>query len=249
MAKVFGIPSPHLRKKSLHHLYRAVLMAFGGFSMMLILLQAQSLYPNPMLGFLMTYTSIVVLAVLGYKFYREDDAVSENYYRGRKGESAILEELQKLPDPFRVFCDVTTQPPYNIDFVVIGPTGIFTVEAKSHAGQVGYADGRITINGAAPQEKDFLKQAKSEALSVADALKGKVSDQPWVYPVIAFSHPSAIPRFGLTPVDGVFVVGKAFLTKLLIEPRPQSYSEETVLELEHALESLNNHPQTQEITP
>jgi hypothetical protein len=73
MAKVFGTPSPYLRERNLHHLYKSVLMALGGFAIVLILLQAQSFYPNKTIGFLVTYILIVVLAVLVYKFYKEDD--------------------------------------------------------------------------------------------------------------------------------------------------------------------------------
>lgn len=210
-------------------------MALGGFSMILILLQAQSIYPNKTIGFLLTYTSIVVLAVLAYKFYKEDDRTSDSYYRGRRGESVILEELKKLPAEFRVFCDVKIQPPYNIDFVVAGPTGVFIIEVKSHAGKIDYQNSRISINGLVPQEKDFLKQAKGEARSVADYLKNKAVNISWVHSILAFSHPSATLRFGLKPLDDVFVVGRSFLRKLIQQPRGPQHPEGTLLELEKVL--------------
>jgi hypothetical protein len=238
MAKVFGKPSPYLREKSLHHLYKSVLMALGGFAIALILLQAQSSYPNKTIGFLITYTLIVILAVLSYRFYKEDDTTSDNYFRGRKGESIILEELKKLPDTFRVFCDVKIQHPYNIDFLVAGPTGIFTVEVKSHSGKIGYENGRITINSLVPKEKDFLRQAKGEAGSVAEYLKEKTGVDYWVSPVLVFSSPSVAMHFGLKPVGDVFVVGRGFLQELIRSSRGQQYSEATLLELESTLAQL-----------
>lgn len=238
MAKIFGVPSPYLREKSLHHLYKSALMAAGGLAIVLILLQAQSFYPNKTIGFLVTYVLITVLAVLVYKFYKEDDTTSDNYFRGRKGESIILEELKKLPDEFRVFCDVKIQHPYNIDFLVAGPTGIYTVEVKSHSGKIGYENGRITINGFVPKEKDFLRQAKGEAGSVADYLKEKMSSDYFVFPALVFSSSKATMRFGLKPVDDIFVVGRGFLQELIRSSREQQYSENTLLELEKALTQL-----------
>lgn len=237
MAKIFGIPSPYLREKSLHHLYKSVLMALGGFAIALILLQAQSFYPNKTIGFLVTYVLIAVLAVLAYKFYKEDDTTSDNYFRGRKGESIILEELRKLPDAFRVFCDVKIQHPYNIDFLVAGPTGIFTVEVKSHSGKIDYENGRITIDGFIPKEKDFLRQAKGEAGSVAGFLKEKMNDDYFVLPALVFSNQNATMHFGLKPIDGVYVVGKKFLLSLL-QANTQKHDESELLELEKVLVQL-----------
>lgn len=238
MAKIFGIPSPYLREKSLHHLYKSILMALGGFAIALILLQAQSFYPNKTIGFLVTYVLIAVLAVLAYKFYKEDDTTSDNYFRGRKGESIILEELRKLPDEFRVFCDVKIQHPYNIDFLVAGPTGIFTIEVKSHFGEIGYENGRITIDSLVPKEKDFLRQAKGEAGSVADYLKEKLPKDSWISPVLVFSNPKTTLHFGLKPVDDVFVVGRGFLQELLRSSHGQQYPETALLELENFLIQL-----------
>lgn len=215
MAKIIGEPSPYLRKMSLHHLYRSVLISLGALSTILILLQAQSYYPNWIVGFVATYFFIAVLVVLAYRFYKEDDKASDDYYRGRRGEGIILEELKKLPDGFHVLCDVKIHSPYNIDYVVLGPTGIFTVEVKSHSGEIGYENGRVTINGKVPKEKDFLRQAKSEAQAISDFLKERVNRQYWVTPVLVFSNVAATMRFGLKPVDGVSVVGKGFLLPLL----------------------------------
>lgn len=180
---------------------------------------------------------IVVIAVLAYKYYKEDDRISENYYRGRKGENIILEELRKLPDEFRVFCDVKINSPYNIDFIVIGPAGIFVIEVKSHAGTVGYEKGKITINDLVPREKDFIKQAKGEAGSVSTYLREKTNIDYWVNPVLTFSNPKAYMHFGLKPVDEVFVVQRNFLLSLL-DSQKQQYSEDTLSELEKTLSQL-----------
>lgn len=215
MAKIFGTPSPYLRERSIHYLSKSTLIAFGSLAIAYVLVQALPLYPNKALGLLATGIFILAVAIPAYKFYKEDDITSENYYRGRKGESVVLEELKKLPDEFRVFCDVKIQHPYNIDFLVTGPTGIFTLEVKSHSGKIDYENGRVTINGLVPKEKDFLRQAKGEAGSVADYLREKVPGNHWVYPVLVFSNSNATMHFGLKPVEDVLIVGRRFLLSLL----------------------------------
>lgn len=237
MAKVFGTPSPYLRERSIHYLSKSTLIAFGGLAIVYVLAQTLPLYPNKTLGLLATSIFILVIAIPAYKFYQEDDVTSENYYRGRKGESIILEELKKLPDEFRVFCDVKIQHPYNIDFLVAGPTGIFTVEVKSHSGKIGYENGRITINSFVPKEKDFLRQAKGEAGSVADYLKEKLLKDYWISPVLVFSNPKTTLHFGLKPIDDVFVVGRGFLLSLL-QLGERRLSEENLLELDSILSQM-----------
>lgn len=237
MAKIFGTPSPYLRERSIHYFSKSTLIAFGGLAIAYVLVQALPLYPNKALGLLVTSVFILAIAIPAYKFYKEDDITSENYYRGRKGESVVLEELKKLPGEFRVFCDVKIQHPYNIDFLVTGPTGIFTLEVKSHSGKIDYENGRVTVNDLVPKEKDFLRQAKGEAGSVADSLREKVPGNHWVYPVLVFSNSNATMHFGLKPVDDVFVVGRGFLLSLL-QSGERRLSEESLSELDPILSQM-----------
>lgn len=72
----------------------------------------------------------------------EDVKKSPNYF-GAYGELQVLNELKKLNDDFHIFCDVNiTLPDYvryrgnrnlksaQMDFVVVGHTGIFVIEVK-----------------------------------------------------------------------------------------------------------------------
>jgi hypothetical protein len=65
-------------------------------------------------------------------------------YSGAYGELQVLNELKKLNDGFHIFCDVNiTLPNYvrygrernlksaQMDFVLVGPTGIFVIEVKN----------------------------------------------------------------------------------------------------------------------
>lgn len=71
----------------------------------------------------------------GFTYYIE----SKNYLQGRKGEYGTYFELLNLPDAYLVFQDVKFPKKYsNIDFVVVGPAGIFAIEVKSHDGIIGF---------------------------------------------------------------------------------------------------------------
>jgi len=60
-----------------------------------------------------------------------------NYFKGARGEIAVHQELRKLSDEFVVFHDfhpidpATGKPSrWNVDHIVVGPTGVFVLDAK-----------------------------------------------------------------------------------------------------------------------
>ena len=79
-----------------------------------------------------------------YGISRLENIINSPEYPGAYGEIRALNELKKLGDEFHVFCDVKVALPnyvsYNgkrnlksaqMDFVVVGPTGIFVIEVKN----------------------------------------------------------------------------------------------------------------------
>ena len=68
--------------------------------------------------------------------------------KGALGEYEVGAELERLPDDYLVFNDVSTQEFGNFDHIVIGPKGIFAIETKNWTGVIGTnAEGEITRNG------------------------------------------------------------------------------------------------------
>jgi hypothetical protein len=64
---------------------------------------------------------------------------------GRDGEKAVGQFLESLRERgYRVFHDVVGGN-FNLDHVLIGPAGVFTVETKTHSKPSG--DARITFDG------------------------------------------------------------------------------------------------------
>lgn len=73
-----------------------------------------------------------------------------NWKRGVTGEAIVAATLEDLSDEFCVINDLTTDFG-NLDHVVVGPTGVFVIDAKNWRGIVA-ADGKgdVTVNGRRP---------------------------------------------------------------------------------------------------
>lgn len=75
----------------------------------------------------------------------------------------------------------------NIDHILVGPKGIFTLEVKSHRGTVTFDDGNLLRDGKA-FEKDFLKQAWAECFAAREILAKWDIKEPKAEPLIIFSN-------------------------------------------------------------
>ena len=84
------------------------------------------------------------------------------WYRGALGEAAVGRLLEKLPEGWTVLHAVPVgKGDSDIDHVVIGPGGVFTINTKNHAGQQAWVPGRtLLVNG---QKQPHLRNAGHEA--------------------------------------------------------------------------------------
>lgn len=147
----------------------------------------------------------------------------DTFMRGGIGEAVICDELDKLPREYKYFRGIKiANTPYDIDFVVIGPTGIFAIDAKSHNGNISYQNGKLLKNGKA-LEKDIIKQSKSQALFVHDLLKSNLNVDIFVIPVLVFSSHWAKMYFGFNKLDNVHVVQRKWLRRLILRQRHCTY--------------------------
>lgn len=170
-----------------------------------------------------TGVSAIVLTIFFLFFFfwvkkngEEQIGIFARFKQGRYGEYEVCDELVKLPEEFFVFQDVKI-PGYwgNIDFVVLGPTGVFALEVKSHKGKIGFDGRRLTRYGSVILGKDFLQQAKGEALRLHEYLVGVVGKEFFVEPVLVFSSNRASVRFGFQKQNNVYVIGKGYLHELI----------------------------------
>lgn len=113
---------------------------------------------------------------------------------GWEGEVATAEELNKLMrDGFEVFHDLPCGR-FNIDHVVVGPTGVFAVETKARSKQkrsdtaendyTARFDGR-TIDFAGWQDRKCLEQAKRQAQWLSEWLSSATGEPTVATPAIA----------------------------------------------------------------
>lgn len=86
--------------------------------------------------------------------------VSAKFFSGISGETAVWDELHKLNDQYTVFEDLRLPGHMeNIDFVVVGPNGSFTVEVKNHSGNITYDGEQLLQNGQRFEEGNFFEKS------------------------------------------------------------------------------------------
>jgi hypothetical protein len=235
MARMYGGASQYLKKIEKIDLIAAitylVILAFICYAVFV----KNFRYLFSLGGLIGIVISFGPLAWFAYYRYRKHIIDSGKFHRGRKGEGAIWYKLIKLSEEYSIFQDVKIGDSVgNIDFVVVGPGGVYALEVKSHSGKIDFNGAELTRNGKL-FEKDFLNQAKSEALQIHDFIKTKAGLDIFVKPVLVFSGYVRM-HFGLKPIAGVYVIGKAFLHEFFNKEPIATFSKSKV---EEALKELS----------
>ncbi len=169
--------------------------------------------------------------------------ISKKFHQGQVGEALVLLELLKLPDNYSILQDIKFNGEYwNTDFVVIGPTGIFTIEVKSHKGFIEFnkIERQLTINNL-PFEKNIIFQANRQAMGLRRYLMESINFFTHINPVIVFSSYFTKMRFGMKSVadTGVQVIQKRWLRKV-IEKGTGNLDNEIILKIEKAMINLTS---------
>lgn len=180
--------------------------------------------------------SIILFAIInGFKI----DALK--YKIGIYGESQIRTELLKLPDEYSVYQDAKIlSRKENIDFVVIGPTGIFTIEVKSWGGRINY-DGEVLTFKGRKDSRGILHQAKGEAQFLNHFLKEQLKVEiGFIHPIIVFAGNANI-HFGLNPIEEAYIVQKSYLLEVLIKRNSGYFDPKNRVLIENKIAELINH--------
>jgi hypothetical protein len=111
--------------------------------------------------------------------------------QGIDGEKAVGQYLERLrQDGYDVFHDVTAEG-FNVDHVLVGPAGIFTVETKTWSkpergdAKVAYDGTRLTANGLEP-DRDPVVQAKAQSRWLGTIVRESTGRDFDVFPVVLF---------------------------------------------------------------
>lgn len=139
------------------------------------------------------------------------------WLKGLTGENDIQGELRKLPEGYVYIRNIESAKSGNIDFVVLGPNGIWAIEVKSHDGSVTY-DGNILLHNKWPFEKDFLRQSLNQKKLLEQYIQDQLGMAFPIIPVIVFSSSKAYLKLGMKPLKGVYVIQKRWLLDLIVKP-------------------------------
>lgn len=118
--------------------------------------------------------------------------------RGVKGESIVAAALSRFPDTFRIINDLNAEYG-NVDHVVVGPTGVFLLDAKDWRGTV-EADGNeeLLLNGE-PTNKRYVKQFTGRVMGLrkkVNVLAPKID--PFFQAVFVFTSAAVKAKWGKT---------------------------------------------------
>lgn len=158
--------------------------------------------------------AVGTLFLLGIKMLEKKGNVTLKHAKQAE-RGAIAEEktgaiLEGLPEGNIIIHDFNTGRG-NIDHILIGPKGIFTLEVKSHRGTVTFDNGSLQRDGNA-FEKDFLKQAWAECFAVRETLATWDIKEPKAEPLIVFSNAFVKTR---GKSNGVSIMNLKFLPTFL----------------------------------
>lgn len=221
MASVIGKSSGYLwRSAGKYYLlsFAVVLLVLAGMvgALKLMTLAAASGSIGLVIGLLVL---VKTLDIVFGKTPKRLERTGDRYLRGRKGEVECGHILAKLPDSYTVFKDVTIDKYGNIDYVVVGPNGVWAVEVKNHGGRVGFDGRAMTLNGKPFRDKDILRQANDEAMRLKRLLEPVLGHRLYVGAILAFTNRRVSLGVGTEPIRNVLVIRVDTLNQAIVTSR------------------------------
>jgi hypothetical protein len=126
------------------------------------------------------------------------DMEREAMRRGAAGEWQVGDALSNLPDEFFVVNDVSTSSG-NLDHIVIGPTGVFVLDAKNWRGVVAAdGSGELLLNGKAT-EKPVVRQLVGRMMGIREKVVRLAPGlDPYFQAVLVFTAARVDASWGAT---------------------------------------------------
>lgn len=146
--------------------------------------------PMPPQPWLLTACAVAMLGFTAWRYWRIRPQMRQ-LRQGIEGEKAVGQFLERLrSDGYLVFHDVVAEG-FNVDHVLIGPAGVFTIETKTWSkpvrgdARISYDGNALVVAGRTPG-RDPLVQAKSQARWLKALLAESTGRQFTVRPVVVF---------------------------------------------------------------
>jgi len=208
MAKYFQNPNPHSKTISFRYLrYLIFLLVF----ILGAALVYSSLKTNSMVFALLGFILVAVFIPFAEYIFGGDSRNDQ----GAVGEWEVKELLLSLPDTFSIFQNVPVRKNLDIDFIVLGPTGLFAIEVKSHR----------RLN--AWQWSKFVNQTISETISLKKLLK-KSNFTLYIHPILVFTR---VPLKHPYTSKSVQVINKSSLVDTILSTQGSGVNYNNLLEV------------------
>lgn len=157
----------------------------------------QNMKPTPVL---FTFVAAVFVLWSAWRVWRVRIGIRA-LNQGIEGERAVGQYLERLRGAgYDVFHDIVGTG-FNIDHVLIGPAGIFSVETKTWSkpargdARIQFDGERLLVNGFAP-DRDPVSQAKAQASWLRSLLTESTGRKLAVHPIVLF------PGWFIEPAKG-----------------------------------------------
>ena len=148
---------------------------------------------------------------------------ARSWYRGAIGEIDVAEVLSKLGPEWTVLHAVPVgSGSSDIDHVVIGPAGVFTINTKNHTGKIFVAGGTLSVNG---HKTDHIRNSLHEAGRASRLLSIAAGTPVRVTPLIVLVSTEPIKKGRTKPK--VTVLPSNWLSRWL-KRRPRILSEQSI---------------------
>jgi hypothetical protein len=171
---------------------------------------------SPELKSMNSFLKLGLYAVIGIIFFWTIKIFYPSWEKGALGERWVHLELQRLPKEYLHVNDFYNSKRGNVDFVVVGPTGMFAIEVKNpQKGLLTMQHEKLCINGSLFAGKDPLAQAYAESLAIQTYLREKENLFLPVTPILVFANPKVKMTFGKHKQRGVYVIGINWLNDII----------------------------------
>jgi len=205
MAHFIGTAGEFQKQRSLDRRLNALLalvMVFAAFTFLLGFVGGYGLGHSGLLS----VTPILILAAITYPTFkylekRFDKQIHDAIFdrQGWDGEREFMLHLKDLPDTYTVISDLDFADSYgNIDYLIIGPTGLFSIDVKNWRGIVSSnGNGELLLNGK-PTDKPQIRYFTRRTMELKDRIKALTTLDPYVQCVFAFLRTRVEANWGTT---------------------------------------------------
>lgn len=163
--------------------------------------------PESIILTIILYFSFRVLKKLFYENIFLSKKVYNTWGKGAGAEMVIGNQLSALGPDYKIISDFQTGKG-NIDFIVIGPKGIFTIEVKADHGNISCENNWIIVNSRRV-DRDMISQTWAEMNWLTNFLKSKGSNFP-VTGILAFPYGKIDLNSIHGKIDGIWIGGPYF---------------------------------------